>query len=373
MVTLTIRASSVPLALICAGSARPAEVKVHVESEAANAGTAVHAMLAEALRWGRPDWGAIPEMAVKHRCDERDLRFLLNAGWGMWERVKVRFSDAPSTEVERSVTIGGLTLTGHTDVEDFIHATNQAEVWDHKTDRKDTDYSGQLKAYAALILLKAEELGSPITKARAGIGWIRADEVEDYRMTLPEARLWFNKLSEHLLEWDGTHNAGPHCEHCPRAHECPAAAALARKNVEMFAGGGATLALEALSPDELIAILGRADAVRRAAEELRSRVKDLMLSRGEVVGSKQKLVFEQQNRRSLKVLQALPVLREAGLQDADLESALSAEISKLEDIVAKRAGRGLGSKAVGQLRAALDDVGAIEYVTVNRLTTKRVT
>lgn len=363
--TLTIRASRVPLALLCAGSVHAPAVQIETESEPANAGTAVHEMLADAIAYGRPDWNSIPEIAAKHRCEEKDLRFLLNGGWSMWQRVADGCYPDPSVEQALEHTAHGLTLTGHTDVMAY---DSHVEVLDWKSGRKDKDYSGQLRAYA---LLGMAARGAP--SARATIAWIRDDELERYTMTREAADAWFAGLAKHLLEWDGVYRVGPHCEHCPRAHECPAGQALAKANVEMFAQGGATLALEELSPDELIALLARADGVRRAAEEFRSRVRSLVLARGRTItGSKEQLVFDEHPRRHLRVMQAMPVLREAGLTDHDLNAVLRAQLTDLEGIHAKRAGRGNGAGAVRDLRAKLDAVGAIEYTSVETLNTRRV-
>src|SRR5690606_20205423 len=201
----SVRASSLPLAFRCAASLRPEGPRIDSVHEAAADGIAAHECLRALMDRGAIDWDGIPEVAERHGADPEQVRILCSLGVRLWKSVSAVFAGA-LTEVAMSAEVmPGVLLTGHAD----LVATNGtvAHVGDWKTGRKDSDYSHQMRAYGALVMLDNLEL----TEVTVSVLWVRDEEIESYRMTRAGAEAWLRELADRVIRWDGVYRTGSHC------------------------------------------------------------------------------------------------------------------------------------------------------------------
>ena len=365
-----LRCSALPLAFRCAGSVRRGRVLINESNDAADLGTAAHEGLAKLVATGRVDYDAVPALAKKHGVDETDLRVLLAQGYKLWEQVKASIPD-PMTEVELSHTIGSLTLEGHADI--LGRSANTGHVDDWKTGRNDSDYSEQLKGYAALALLEDITL----TSATAGVLWVRDCEYEHYTMDRAGVWEWMARVESEIVQWDGTYRPGKHCEYCPRGHECVARNALVRRDVAAISDrdlvghveDAETLA--AMPAERKVEILQQADRVGKLAERVRAAIRADVVKNGDIVGAGVRLTLVTEERRKLDTWTAFPVLEAANFTDEDKAAVIDISLSRAEDIAAERAGKGKGAAAKRELRAALEGAGAIKIETITKLVQRR--
>lgn len=369
---LELRCSALPLAMTCPGSVRPEGLTIDESGAASAAGDAAHEGLADLVETGRMAWGDVTALARRHGADEGEVRALLSLGVALWREVGAMF---PAAASERELTYrdpgGAFVLTGHADVVAWL--PGRVRVADWKTGRRDADYREQLVGYCVLALGEGESFGADA--ADAFVLWLRDGEVERHGMRRRDVAAWLDRVRRRVVDWNGRYHVGPHCAHCPRSHECPAGRALARRDVVAVRDVAPYKlegdALERLSPDDLVELLGQADHVAAIAGRVRAAIRTLVKSRGEVVGSSKRLSLQHEERRELDVLAALPVLEAAGLTDDDLAEVITLSLAVAENIVAKRAPRGKGAATVRALDAALEQAGAIRTTTTTKLVVKR--
>lgn len=369
---IRLRCSALPLAFRCAGSVRRGTLVIDERNEAADTGTAAHEGLATAVAAGRVDWEGLPELALRHGVYERELRALVAMGAQLWEQLKDSFPNA-STEVALSHEEETFVLTGHVDVLGFSAGT--AHVGDWKGGRLDKDFAEQLMGYAALVLLTYPD----VERATAGIMWIREQDYEHYTMGRHLLAKWLERLRDEVVNWDGTFKPGTHCAHCHRSHECPAANALVRRDVAVIADKALVASVEdeaalaAMAPEAIIDVLLKADLVRKHAERVRDAVRQHVMKHGPLVARGHKLVLQHEERRSLDTWAAFPVLEAAGIEDRDMASIIDVSISKAEELVAQKAGKGKGAAAKRALREALEEAGAVKTGVTTKLVVRRAT
>lgn len=373
MPTLTLRCSALPLAFLCAGSVRAGELAVNPTSEPARLGVGVHECLRVLVRSGSVDWDGVAEAARRHDVNEAELRALLGLAQQVWrDGLRDSFPGA-RTEVPLGVTLpDGTTLTGHLDVMGRSLAT--VHIGDWKSGRLDVNHREQLLGYCALALLDDPSLD----EATAGVIWIRDREFEHYTLTRAGLPAYLRRLQDEVIQWNGTYRPGSHCRHCPRSHECPARHAMVRRDVAAFLGGELTAyatdsnLLGTLPPETLHALLASADLVHELSGQVREAMRELVDRKGDIVSGGKRLTLERTEKRRLKVVQAWPVLTEAGFGDDEFEEIVDISVGKSEKIVAKRASYRQGAAAVRQFQAKLEAANAVEKTPVTRLVTKRI-
>lgn len=360
---LNLRASAMPLAFRCAGSVRRAELPIAETSEPADLGSATHEALRPLAEGGGIAWDDLPEIAGRWGVELEDLRALCATAAKLWTEIAESFSGA-LTEVELRAEIApGVELTGHADL--LAVSGSVARAGDWKTGRKDHDYSQQMRAYGALILLDDETL----TEVTVTILWTRTGEIENYTVTRESAARWVRELLAEVVSWDGTYRPGPHCGFCPRSHECPAANAMVRRDVQaLIEDGDAFVAgLAALVPDVKLALYRRASLVASYAERVKKAIRADVEENGDIVTDDGRLTLVGESRRELKPLEAWPVLETAGLRDDDFAEVVDLPITRIEKLVAKKAGKGKGAAAVRALNEKLEAAGAITKTTIQKL------
>jgi len=343
-------------------------VPLNEVNDAATMGTAAHATVRPLAETGRMDWDAIPAFAQRYGVNADELRMLCAMANKLWPHVAASFRGA-MTEVELVAELPGLHLTGHADL--LAVSAGSIRIGDWKFGRKDQDHSQQLRGYAALALLYSPET----PEATGTILWVRDGEAENYTMDRAGLAAWLDELRSTVVDWDGTYRPGKHCTFCPRSHECPAANALIRRDVAALSDRDLVARVEtdlALMPAaEIIEILHKADAVRRYCDRVHEAIKAHVEQHGDVANNGTVLTIETQERRALDPLKAFPVLEAAGFGDEDFARVMDLRISKVESVVAEKAGKGNGAAAKRALAAELRKAGAIELTESKQLKEKR--
>lgn len=366
---LEVRASALPLAFTCPGSAQPPTVPAADASYPARLGSAVHQVLRGLAETGQVPWTEVNGAADRWGVSADEVSVLCGLAQKLWPSIAASFPEAIS-EVPLSAEISrGLMLTGTADLVSVRGRT--ARILDWKTGRKDRNYAHQVKGYAALVLAEDHELDS----ASATIVWLRDQAIENYTMTRAAMTEWASGLAEQLLSWDGIFHPGGHCMECPRSHECAAANALVRRDISMFSSEALAASMEAdlakMAPADVIELLRKADTVAYFAGRVRSAVKAHVLANGDIVGDGSRLTIESQDRRELDPIAAWPVLEAAGLTGEELAACVDVHISRIEGTVAKKAGRGKGAAAVRELTAKLEEATAVHRKQTQILKEKR--
>jgi hypothetical protein len=348
----TIRCSSLPLLFSCGASLSPPEHAAYQPpGDAADLGTRVHAELAR-------------HVAGEDSEPAEDTRFLFWSGAKMWRELAPEFP-SPMTEVSLSYDFAEWSCTGHVDVVSVVGS--EIRILDWKSGFKDSDYREQMCGYCALSLLMYPE----IERATATIVWLRTGEIERYTMTRADLPRWEADVSEAL---ERTEDPGPHCDYCQRSHECHARNAMVRRDVATVLDMGteeAAASVAILPPAEIVQLLSKAKMVAACADRIKDAIKAHVETVGEVVGDGKRLALVSENRRSLDPLKTWPILTASGFEDADFAACVKISASSVDDITAKRAGRGNGKRAIAALRERLESAGAVSIATIQKLTEKR--
>jgi hypothetical protein len=355
----SIRCSSLPLVMRCAAAAQQPALAVNRTSQQTELGTEVHTHLREMVETGASDWESIRNPEV---------RGLVGMGWRMWKELRNLFPD-PLCEVSLSAQVGPVTLTGHTDVQSRgIGGT--ARVLDWKSGRVDTDYREQLLGYAALVLIDEPWFD----RVETHIAWLRDEDIENYTLTRKQLPEWRERIAS-VAAWSGNYETGPHCGHCPLAHECPGFNAIVRSDVaalldldmDSLESGLATMA-----PQRVIEVVRRAKLVGVVAEKVREAARHFVATRGDITGDDARLTMQVEQRRLVDIIAAWPIL-ERNLSDEELAGCVDVRLSRVNDAVTKKAPPRKGAAVRRALATELEEAGAISTREIMKLVERRKT
>lgn len=359
------RCSRLPLLSICAASAAAPEITIDDADEPARLGNAVHEILAERVK-SRP-W-SIEEAAFRWRVPEDEIAALVSWGWRYWQQVERWYPD-PQTEVKLAIP----SLTGTVDLLSVVG--EEVRILDWKSGRIEADATAQLRGYGLLALRKFPEC----VTAHVSLLNIRTANISRERYTRPQLEQWWLDMGRHLDA--GVYTPGLHCGHCPRGMDCPAKTRLVRQATSILLD----------TEMERLALTLPADPAERGAiwDRMRMRVKlvkdccelveklhkaDVALHGGVLPSDDPAWEWRltAQERRTIEFGRGWPILQQAGLRPADLESCISVGKTKLEDLIRANAGRGQKGKAVKEIMDRLNEAGAIATTTIDRLERRRV-
>lgn len=353
---ITVRCSSLPLRFACPASGH-GEMSVTETHEAASAGSAVHAALAQIVMGFEPD---LDFLALRFGVDRDELGRLTFYGRRVWGELSASFPN-PEPEVEVRSNVLGVNLVGHLDVR--ARVVRQVRILDWKGGRVDHDYFNQLAGYSFC------EMASDVTVEEVvfTVVWLRDCEVVTHRFTRAAMMAWGTELAD-LAKRASDFRVGPHCEFCPRSHDCPALMAAARRDVAIFAAPDAETLLSTATPRELVAIRRRAKLVAKFAESVDAVVRKVVEQVGPLDsgdGAELKLV-EEPGPRQIDTFKAWPVLQDR-LDDKEIAACTKVVLTMAENAVAEKAPpRGKG-KAKKELGDALIAAGAVTQGQITKL------
>lgn len=362
----TLRCSALPRAFRCAASLHDGELRIDAAGDEAALGTATHELLAQAVRGDVASAAALDAdlAAVRHGVDRDELGRLTYFGVQAWHQLRESYPE-PIVEELLTAEFRSVTLTGHIDVLSVRSDARKAALLDWKTGYKDADYLAQLTGYAVLVALN-----HPTVEAvTATIAWLRPGEIETYAFTRRELFEWQDRLLAEVVAWDGaTYRPGGHCAGCRRAHDCPARTAMVRAAVADLTGGEMAQRLSSglsdLPGPAAADIYARVQLIERACEAFRDALRERVAVSGPIdTGRGSHLALVETQRSRIDALKGWHVIDER-LNDGELADCITVHKSKLEDAVARKAGRGRGAAAKRQLIAELEAAGALDRFSI---------
>jgi len=356
-VTLSVRCSALPRILRCSASADAPDLPIASTSDAAETGTEVHRHAARLVQTGAVDWDAVPRSP--------EVRMLVAAAVRAWSDLGLGHLPAIE-ELSLSATVGTVTVTGHADSV-ILGEDGTATILDWKTGRLDTDYREQMRGYACLLLIDSARTERVDTVTV----WLRDGEIERHTFDRDDLAAWCDQIA--ALGAAGSYTSGPHCTYCPRSHECPAWNALARRDAAALLDvDPATLAdtLATMPAEKILDLYRQAKRVDAIAYRVKEALRLHVTKSGDVVADGARLTMTTEHRREIDTAAAWPIL-ESELTDAELAACVSVSVSKVEDAVAKKAGRGKGAAAKRALAERLEAAGAVTLTQISKLTERR--
>ena len=368
---ITIRCSSLTLAMACPASVLDGGLRVDPVNEAGNVGSAAHEALRALVETGAVEWERIGEIAANHGADEQEVRMLCAQGTRLWRGIAGSFPAAVTehgmyadlTDDHREFS-PEVALVGHIDV----LSPSTGAVLDWKTARVDHDYREQMLGYAALVLLDNDALD----EVRATVAWVRDGEIEHHTLRRADLAGWIDRLTTALCGWNGEYHPGPQCTFCPRAHDCPAAHALVRRDAAaLLDAAEPSLDLSTMEPARILALHERASSIARVADRVKDAIKAEGQARGPIDDGTHRLEIATSEKRELDPAAAWAVLESEGFTDDDFAAVVKLPVGAVEDRVAKKAGRGKGAGAVRALADKLEAAGAVHRRPSESLKLKR--
>lgn len=368
------RASAMPMAFLCPGSIRPSTVEIQPASPPADQGTAGHDVMKRIVDADATSLEGIdvPAIALLHDADPDELRIQAHIGLQVWQELRGMFPRAQAEVALRArVGLGGddhALLTGHVDVLTVDRPRRVAHIADWKFGRVDGNHRHQVMAYAALVLLTYPE----VDRVVCFVVWMREGEVETYSMDRDAMQGWFDDLRAEVIDWDGVYHPSPGCEHCRRTHDCPAMAAMVRRDVEIFGERGMAARIEAgladLTGPEVVQLRRRAKLVEKVIESLDRAVRARVDAAGGAIpdGEGRELRFISQDRKEVDPLKGTPVL-ERWLTDEELAGCIKISLSSANDAVADKTERGQKGKQIAAMNEELRAAGALIVTKIRRL------
>lgn len=224
-VELTIRASSMPTAVKCPGSAALERDSFKSYTPTADLGTAVHEVLERYVSGGDwPDEAAMSQLADIYSIEDFDeFAMLCNNGKSLWDNdLKDWFDGDVLTEqyVERDFPSSGVRITGHIDIIGASAKQKLVRVIDWKTGRVKSDYMPQVMSYAALALSEMPDQN----KVEVLVVFVRDKTYARRIVTRSMLAEWMARVVHPTIEdaKAGRYRYGDHCKWCEHYYECPA-------------------------------------------------------------------------------------------------------------------------------------------------------
>ncbi len=353
---IRIRASAAPLLFSCASSGDD-ELLIDYENPGANLGNATHDAMESEVQGERADLDAI---ALRWTCEREELGRLVWYGRQLWQDMAPGYAN-PQTEVPVFYKGPDIELTGHIDV--IARYPKRVLITDWKSGYLDKNFYHQLMVYAVCLILS-----EGYEEVVASVGWLRDQEQEHYTFTRPIVVAWLDRLREQVKR-KGRYTIGSHCPHCPRSHSCPAALADARQAVtifssEAFSSVAIAPTLAELPESERVRLFRQAKAVLKLGEAAKTAIRLNVIQNGGHIDSGDGWLLkvkEEVSRRRLDTAKVCDII-EAHLNEDEKASVIDVSLSRFEEIVAKRAGKGHSATAK---RALIDEIVAADALNVS--------
>jgi PD-(D/E)XK nuclease superfamily len=394
---LTLHASAMDRIAACPGSAWPARIPLNVTTRESKNGTATHevtknfpslpvaASTDECLEMLAPE---VSRAAIRHNADFAETTSLTRWAVGLWRDWREWFPH-PQTEQEYEVIhVQGeyVKLSGRCDLLSTLAGPDgsvyEIHIGDWKTGHKDDvgAHTEQLKAYGYL----AAQRYQTARRVRVCVLWVRSGNVDWAEYRVEDLIDWFTERRRELRRGP-RYNPGKHCDYCPRALECPAFEADARRAVRVLSGLHPSIPAESidellpLPPDgperghALAKLLHDARLIARQAERALDLIAADLDARGGSLPTGDGYELRRQAVERQKVLTdpGLDVLVDQGfLTTEQVLSCMTISKTALEKKIRDDAGHGHKRTAVEAMREALAAAGAlrtdVHYETVLR-------
>ena len=288
---------------------------------------------------------------------EKELGFLLYAGWEAWKELRGRFEPEPLVEIPMELTQRDFTLTGRMDVARECDVVVYGLDW--KSGRKPHDYLPQMRGYGAELFANFPAA----QKAVLIVVWLREKMTDTFVWTRAESETWLAETVERIAS--GMFCPGESCRYCPRQTECPARTALVRSALSDLTDADPQVpALTAetwtvIAPS-LTQAWGRVKLVESAIDRFKTVVREGVEKFGPLaVTDKTELRLVPVNpKKSLDTVKAWPVVSEQ-LTDAELAACTTVSLTDVQQVLSDKAERGKKKAAKEAMEAQLREAGAI--------------
>lgn len=363
---ITVRASSLPLAISCSQSLDTSGLRIGGNREPADLGSAAHALLAAHITGDFAIEAA--DIAAEFDVDLEELEKLAAWGWSAFRSLDKWF---PLPEVEKELAWtdeeNGVRLTGRLDV---LQSPIDGRIFveDHKSGRLDSDSKDQIRAYCFLGLKHFPEADS----AYGGIIRIRDQVTDGWVWTRRQLNAWWagavRKLKDQTFR--PSYQA---CGHCPRGATCPAKTEILTQAAEFLIDRAQSWELPETERNQFVGDLYRRyKFVAKTIEDLAAMVKAFVVEQGGAIpiGNDQQLEIRKENHRHIDFPQAWGTL-ESALGKTSLMRLLEISRKKLDAAVGEKAAYRQKTKAIKALMDQLTADGAITTKTVEKLEIKR--
>lgn len=363
-----LRCSALPRAFACPPSVVDGDTIDIENGDGGNSGSAAHEAMDAITDDGIADLEAI---AARWGADRDELGRLAWYGRRAWEQLAPSFTGEIRKEAALRLETPEFTLSGHVDLmtapAPIVHGLDWKFGW------LDGDYYPQLAGYASCLLL-----GNPvIQEVILSIVWARDQELETYRFNRERCRAFIRSIGPRIIERAaGGYRTGPQCTYCSRSHGCEAMQARARQDVAIFGNvalqGQIERGLQDIPPAEIVSMVRRGKVVVTAYEAFREAVRRLVEAHGPLdAGDGHVLrIAEENGRREIDTERAFNILKEE-FTPGEMNQIFSARPSVMDEIAAKKAGRGNGAAAKRALQDRLVAAGAIDQKPVRKLVERR--
>lgn len=364
---ISVRASRIPILLLCPPSHADGFMQIDTDNELARLGDASHEGAAAYVRDG--SYADAEKLADLHRLPdvdelERMLAFVRIA----WDAIKVSFP-APIVEQQMAIKLSDdVELTGKSDILSLLG--EYVIVGDWKSGYRIKDFFDQLRAYA---LLASEIYGKP--KWSVTIFWLR-DRVKDTKSGTTESLQEFKQriIDAVRSRNDQKYRVSDSCEYCPRFFDCPARRALVKQSSSDILGvdgdeiRSMALALARNGEGSLLTeILAGIRCIQKACENFKDQVKAEIDSGGAIpTADGGKFDYQIIEKRILDALKAWPAIS-SRLTAQEIASCMRLSLSKLSKALSDKTGRGQKKAAIEAMTEELSAAGAITEKSEKRL------
>jgi hypothetical protein len=271
--TIILRCSSLPMLTTCAPSVLNPEEwpRIRRETEAADVGTAVHAVCQKAVETGELN----AELVIAQYPHEADrIRTLVNNFVAVWDNARTVIT-RPQCELELHATLietPALTirLTGHIDVCQI--GTNESYILDYKTGRSHEVHYDQAVGYAYLLW---DHAGRPdVYAVHIAVAYLEDNTIQNYTVSADDLKVWRAKIHGKVI--DPQYVVGRKCGVCELNASCPTHKADLQYALDFLATDEAQkgkLSWVSMEPEERGALLDRLYVVRRGLERVELSLK----------------------------------------------------------------------------------------------------
>ena len=219
---LTVRASSMPLAMVCPGSVRGglgvAVDPYHPASETGVCAHEVFRQIADEELDDLPD--SFEQTCSSYSVSADDLRPMMHTVLRCWQSIRSEYPNSIGEQQMSAQIVPGLTVTGRPDRYSLVKDGNTTiiRVFDLKSGFLDTDAQNQIRTYWALVWSTVD---GPV-KFQADLCRPRLDAHDQMAWSEATMLKWLGRVRDEVYQWDSVYRPGSHCYRCPLALACEA-------------------------------------------------------------------------------------------------------------------------------------------------------
>jgi CRISPR/Cas system-associated exonuclease Cas4 (RecB family) len=358
----TVRSSSLPLLMTCSNAVLNPDGLDRAETfiEPAVLGNLVHAECERLVKTGGWD----PD-SLRQRLSKPDFE----RAWHLFQnfldvyREAAKYMTSPVTELGLQAELSHVHLTGHIDLSHM--EAKRAFVIDYKTGRQHEDHFHQMAGYAFLIW---DHAGRPMEyTVYVSAVYLEDKSVHSYTFN-PESLLeWEKELAHQVTQ--PRYSVSRKCANCSLADSCPAYLTYAKGARAMLLDTlEGTPTWDDLTAEERGRIVDQMYLLEKAIDRVKQSLRNRVRRGGPLdVGDGKEYTLVPTDIKRVKPEVALPILQQRIGQNEDLLATLEISLDQALAAFATKAAKGKKASARRDLLQELDDAGAIERITTERM------